>query len=129
MCIYYIKFNCKSSWIIYLATCLACKSDYVGQTWQKRGLSGRHLGHRAECKAGTGGLGSHFKEKHGGSTDNLQLVIIDSVAPGNHKDLDAKEARWIHQLKTMEDMRLGGLNVREDLLRETRRNCTCGYCQ
>ena len=70
----------------------------------------------------------HFKNKHGSSTENLQLIVIDSVAPGNHKELDEKEARWIHQLKTMGEMGFGGMNIREDLLRGTRKNCTCGYC-
>ena len=86
------------------------------------------MGHRAECKSGKGGLGKHFKEHHGGSTASLQLIVIDSVAPGNHKGLDEKEAKWIHQLKTMDDMGFGGMNLREDLLRETRRSCTCGFC-
>ena len=122
------KYSCASSWIIYLATCLLCKSDYVGQTWTKEGLRSRHLGHRTECKNGKSGLGLHFKNHHGSSTDHLQLIVIDSVAPGNHKELDEKEARWIHQLKTMEEMGFGGLNLREDLLRGTRRNCTCGFC-
>ena len=122
------KYNCNTSWCIYLGTCLACKSDYVGQTWTSEGLRQRHRGHRAECKSGTSGLRKHFKEKHGGSTETLQLIVIDSVAPGNHKELDKKEAKWIHQLKTMEDMGLGGMNIREDLLRVTRKSCTCGYC-
>ena len=43
-------------------------------------------------------------KKRWGSTETLQLIMIDSVAPGNHKELDKKEAKWIHQLKTMEDM-------------------------
>ena len=121
------KYNCNSSWCIYLATCLLCKSDYVGQTWAKKGMRGRHLGHRSECKSGSSGLGKHFKEKHGGSTDTLQLIIIDSVKPGNHEALDKKEAKWIHQLKTMDDMGFGGMNLREDLLRNSRKLCTCGY--
>ena len=112
-----------------MGTCLNCKSDYVGQTWAKEGLRERHRGHRSECKNGTSGLGKHFKEKHGGSTDSLQLTIIDSVAPGNHKLLDEKEAKWIHQLKTMADMGFGGMNLREDLLRKQRRTCTCGFCE
>ena len=91
-------------------------------------MRGRHLGHRAECKSGTSGLGQHFKEHHGGSTDSLLLIVIDSVAPGNHKALDEKEAKWIHQLKTMDNMGFGGMNLREDLLRGTRKSCTCGYC-
>ena len=122
------KFSCETSWCIYLATCLVCKSDYVGQTWRKEGMRARHRGHRAECKTGNSALGLHFKNHHGGSTDSMQLVIIDSVAPGNHKELDEKEARWIQQLKTMEDMGHGGLNIREELTRGTRRSCTCGYC-
>ena len=79
-------------------------------------MRGRHLGHRQECKNGTAGLGSHYKEHHGGSTNSLQLIVIDSVTPGDHKSLDEKEAKWIHQLKTMDDMGIAGLKLREDLL-------------
>ena len=100
----------------------------MGQTWQSQGMRGRHRGHRSECKNGNSGLGQHFKDHHGGSTESLRLIVIDSVKPGNHKDLDEKEAKWIHQLKTMDEMGFGGLNLREDLLRNTRRSCTCGYC-
>ena len=123
------KYTCNSSWCIYLATCQLCKVDYVGQTWNRKGIRGRHLGHRSECKNGSTGLGKHYKDHHGGSTESLQLIVIDNVAPGDHKALDEKEAKWIHQLKTMDDMGFGGLNLREDLLRETRRSCTCGYCE
>ena len=91
-------------------------------------MRGRHLGHRAECKSGSSALGKHFKDHHNGSTEHLQITIIDSVKPGNHKNLDEKEAKWIYQLKTMDDMGFGGLNIREELSRGTRRTCTCGYC-
>ena len=100
----------------------------MGQTWQKKGMRARHLGHRAECKNGNSALGLHFKNHHGGSTESMQLIIIDSVAPGNHKELDEKEAKWMYQLKTMDEMGFGGLNIREELLRGTRMACTCGYC-
>ena len=92
-------------------------------------MRGRHLGHRAECNSGNSALGKHFKEHHNGSTEHLQITIIDSVKPGNHKDLDEKEAKWIYQLRTMDDMGFGGLNIREELSRGTRKTCTCGYCE
>ena len=52
--------------------------------------------------------------------DDMEIVIIDSVQPGNHDLLDQKEAEWIHRLRTMDIMGQGGLNIRDDLKRTNR---------
>ena len=32
--------------------------------------------------------------------EEMELVILDSVEPGNHSLLDVKEEEWIHRLRT-----------------------------
>ena len=123
------KYSCKSSWIIYLAECSACNTNYIGQTFDQRGFVGRHYGHRQDCKAGVGGLGQHFHQHHAGSMEELVITIIDSVEPGNHSLLDRKEEEWIHRLKTMDHMGMGGMNVRDDIKRNTNIKCKCKFCK
>ena len=60
--------------------------------------------------------------------DDMEIVIIDSVQPGNHDLLDQKEEEWIHRLRTMDIMGQGGLNIRDDLKRTTRGKCKCKFC-
>ena len=116
------NYNCKSSWIIYIARCKSHNLKYVGQTFDQRGFVGRHYGHRQDCQTGVGGLGEHVHQAHGGNMDDLEVIIIDSVQPGNHPLLDQKE-EWIHRLRTMEYMTQGGMNIRDDLKRNTRVTC------
>ena len=59
----------------------------------------------------------------------MQIVIIDSVARGNHDLLDHKEAFWIYQLRSLEEMGVGGLNRRDDLVRRDRTTCNCRCCK
>ena len=74
-----------------MVRCL-CDANYVGQTTQT--MRKRHLGHRAEIRAGADGLGRHFK-KHGVGLDlkneivfennnmkHFELTVIESVEPG-----------------------------------------------
>ena len=117
-------FQCNTSWCIYYAVCQEHPTAaYVGQTFAAKtansrgGLYKRHAGHRRDCASGTGGLGAHYHEHHGGNTATMKLTIIDSVAPGNHTALDRKEEFWINMLRTMDTMGYGGLNRREELER------------
>ena len=86
-------YTCESSHVIYLAQCSLCNVDYVGQTTQT--MRKRHLGHRADIRAGADGLGEHFLSKHGVGKDlknenvfenevmkHFNLTIIASVEPG-----------------------------------------------
>ena len=123
------KYNCKSSWVIYIARCKSHNLTYVGQTFDQRGFVGRHYGHRQDCQSGVGGLGLHFQQFHGGCTDEMEVTIIDSVEPGNHTLLDRKEEEWIHRLRTMDYMEQGGMNVRDDLKRSSRGQCKCKFCK
>ena len=123
------QYSCKSSWIIYLARCKAHNLRYVGQTFDQRGFIGRHYGHRQECLTGVGGLGEHFFADHGGCVEDMEVVIIDSVEPGNHSLLDQKEEEWIQRLKTMDNMGQGGLNKRDELKRNNGASCKCKFCK
>ena len=57
---YQIKrhYNCQSSWVVYVVTCLDCQIQYIGQTIQT--MTARHYGHRREVKTGADGLGQYF---------------------------------------------------------------------
>ena len=96
-----------------MARCKSHDQRYIGQTFDQRGLVGRHYGHRQDCQSGVGGLGQHFYHHHGGSMEEMELVIIDSVEPGNDSLLDVKEEEWIQRLRTMDTMNQGGLNIRD----------------
>ena len=63
------------------------------------------------------GNGIHFQQFNGGCTDEKEVIIIYSVEPGNHTLFDRKEEEWIHGLRTMDYMKQGGMNVRNDLKR------------
>ena len=61
------KYNCLSTWVLYVVTCRTCKVQYVGQTRQE--MRKRHYGHRSDIRNGIAGLGGHFNEKHGAGLD------------------------------------------------------------
>ena len=129
-------FQCDTTWCIYYAVCSEHpEAAYVGQTFSAKaptsrgGLYKRHCGHRRQCATGDGGLGAHYHEFHGGSTDTMKITIIDSVAPGQHDRLDFKEEFWIYQLRTMATMGFGGLHQREEMERKTRYNCEYVECK
>ena len=56
-------YTCENTHIVYLAKCLLCSVDYIGQS--TRTMRARYLGHRAEIRSGADGLGKHFLEQHG----------------------------------------------------------------
>ena len=129
------KLHCKRHYtcenhtnVIYLVRCRLCNVNYVGQT--TRTMRQRHLGHRAEIRAGADGLGRHFLE-HGNGLDlkkeeifennvmkYFELSIIGSVEPNKNysqQNLDRLEGNLQKKLMTMEYH--GGINLRD----ETRR--------
>jgi hypothetical protein len=67
------SYTCKSSWIIYLASCKSHRCRYVGQSFDQRGFVGRHYGHRQDCQTGVGGLGYHFFQQHRGNMDEMEI--------------------------------------------------------
>jgi hypothetical protein len=61
--------------------------------------------------------------------EDMELVIIDSVEPGNHSLLDVKEEEWKQRLRTMDTMNQGGLPIRDDSKRRDRGKCNCKFCK
>ena len=60
------KLDCRSTWIIYLISCIhpQCGKQYVGKT--RMPLCKRHYGHRNQFKNKIGELGKHFHSDHHG---------------------------------------------------------------
>ena len=124
------KYNCLSSWVVYLVTCDACNMQYVGQTTQE--MRRRHYGHRSDVRNGIAGLGSHFRDVHGQGLDlksddnlntcmaNFRLVVVASVRPPTSPEeeiscqehLDRIEADLQTRLRCMSEN--GGMNVRDE---------------
>ena len=88
----------------------------------------RHLGHRAEIRLGSDGLGRHFKELGVGLNlkneevfesqimKHFELTMIGSVEPGksySQNNLDRLEGKMQQQLMTMDYQ--GGINLRDDI--------------
>ena len=73
---YSLQLKITKDWIIYLASCKAHSSKYVGQTYDQRGFVGRHYGHRQDCQSGVGGMGQHFYQQHRGCMEEMEVVII-----------------------------------------------------
>ena len=124
-------YTCESSHVIYLARCCLCNVDYVGQTTQT--MRKRHLGHRAEVRAGVVGLGEHFLSKHGVEKNlkddkifenimkHFSLTIIASVEPGQPwtlRRLDQLEGDFQKRLMPMDYN--GGMNRRDETVRRRR---------
>lgn len=99
---YYI--NCKTTFVIYKATC-KCGKEYIGKTiWEFRRRVGEHLGdirHERDTP-----LARHLLTCQNGSTTDLKFIAIDhvwsTVRRGNtQKVLLQRETYWIHTLRTM----------------------------
>ena len=116
------RYNCLSSWVLYVVTCQTCRIQYVGQTTQE--MRKRHYGHRSDVRSGTAGLGSHFHEKHGVNLDlqikedlktcmeGFSLVIVASVKPpATPEEAPACQAR-LHRLRCMSEN--GGMSNRDE---------------
>ena len=97
--------TCKD-WGIYVATCLICKHQYVGQT--STSFSSRWNGHRSTWNRGVldstdkAALRVHYNKYHQ-LTDDLALSGAYSVTfvakPDNKTMLDLFESQWIQKLK------------------------------
>ena len=125
-------YTCESTHVIYLAQCTLCNVDYIGQT--TRQMRKRHLGHRAEVRAGVDGLGEHFLNTHGVGLNlkddrifedsvmrHFKLTIIASVEPGQPwslTKLDQLEGDFQKPLMCMDYN--GGMNKRDENLRKRR---------
>ena len=94
---YFIRHHltCKSSYVIYLVTCLACSAQYVGKTTEP--MHKRHTGHRREIEDENTPLGRHFARC---GYNNLGLQIIDCVKPGEDEAIFVVEGIWSNLYST-----------------------------
>ena len=117
-------YTCQTRYCIYLASCLICPAQYIGQTTNT--MQKRHYGHRTEVKQAADGIGEHFfnHAKDLGLNPQTQIdeimeycsiIIVASVEPDQpwSKDrLDKLEADLQDRVMTME--KHGGMNRREE---------------
>ena len=99
--------TCKSSYVVYLVTCLACLAQYVGKTTEL--MHKRHAGHRREIEEESTPLGRHFARC--GYT-NMSIQIIDCVKTGEHEAIYVVEGIWQNRLATF--TQYGNINVRNE---------------
>ena len=99
-------FNCKSTHVIYLVTCLNCKRQYVGDTGQN--LSIRFNKHRKGKRIT--GFSKHFRNGNcdSSSHNNYKIQIIDQIT--NKKRWRHKEYFWMSELQTFHSNGGGGMN-------------------
>ena len=69
--------DCKSSWVIYLATCRKCGGQYVGKS--KTEFKIRHSNHKREIKNKIGGLGHHYGGSGGCGYSSMSITLIEEV--------------------------------------------------
>ena len=105
--------TCKSSYVIYLVSCLACSAQYVGKTTET--MHRRHSGHRREIEDESTPLGRHFGRCGYG---NFSLQVIDCVKPGEDEAIFIVEGIWQNRLATFTQH--GNINVRDEQTRNTR---------
>jgi hypothetical protein len=123
-------YDCQSTWVVYVVTCIDCQVQYVGQTTQT--MAARHYGHRREVRTGADGLGRHFLEEHGVGLDlskkedlatcleSFHLQVMGSVKPPATPEeepacqyrLDRLEADLQKRLRCMQEN--GGMNIRDE---------------
>ena len=90
------KLDCKSSYVIYLATCVRCQGQYVGKS--QTPFKQRHSNHKQEIKKKIGGLGQHYGG-NGCGYQNISVQLIDQVKVGDNKALEDQEIYWQNQLR------------------------------
>ena len=107
---YFIRHHltCKSSYVIYLVTCLACSAQYVGKTTEP--MHKRHTGHRRGIEDESTPLGRHFARC---GYNNLILQIIYCVREGKELALIQREGVWRNRLATFQVPAI--LNIRNEM--------------
>ena len=108
------KLTCKSKFVVYLITCLKCRSQYVGAT--ECTMMARHTQHRQEIHDLSTTLGRHFDKCGYG---NLSLQIIACVKEGDLDALEKAEGFWQHNLATF--IECGGLNTIDEFVYKGRK--------
>ena len=103
--------NCKSTFCVYLISCLRCNKQYTGSSTQAMHL--RHGGHRQEVQNESSELGRHFAQC--GGIESMSVQIIDCVKPGEEAALRYLEGIWQNRLATF--VQNNNINVRDELKR------------
>ena len=95
------QFGCETTSVIYLATCLKCKKQYVGQTLRR--FYDRVMDHIRYVKAEKNALGEHLKNSKGcDSSRDLKFQVIERVYPNEDHMRLHRDKFWIDRLDTME---------------------------
>jgi len=79
------RFTCASSWVVLVATCKNCKTQYVATCMVPVEVKVRQAG------------GNLLGSKHQGH--NFGLSIVDRVSAGDLKGLEQKKFSWASKLK------------------------------
>jgi hypothetical protein len=94
---------------IYKITCSCCNKIYVGSCRQRKGLSGRMYGHRAEAnrdaKDRNSKLYIHMREQ---GYDKFNILLLETVEVNNIDEQRKREQEKIEELDTINN----GLNER-----------------
>ena len=104
--------SCTSHNVIYLATCLKCKVQYVGSTATQ--FKVRFRNHKSDLihNKGRCELAVHFNSNPH-MINNIRFIIIEKIHSTNNVDiiLTKREAYWMSQLCTVHPY---GLNKRKE---------------
>ena len=104
--------TCKSSYCVYLITCLQCAKQYTGSSTQAMHL--RHGGHRQEVMNTSSELGRHFARC--GGVPSMSVQIIDCVKDGEEEALRYLEGIWQNRLATFTNNE-NNINIRDEMRR------------
>ena len=94
------EFGCKTTSVIYLATCEKCHKQYVGQTGRR--YYDRVMDHLRYIKAGKHALGEHYKNSKCDPNKDLKFQVIERVYPNDDHMRLHREKFWIDKLDVME---------------------------
>ena len=103
--------TCKSTYCVYLVTCLRCSKQYTGSSTQA--MHQRHGDHRQEIMNMSSELGRHFAQC--GGVDSMSLQIIDCVREGEEEALRYLEGIWQNRLATF--IQNQNINIRDEMRR------------
>ena len=103
--------TCKSTYCVYLVTCLQCSKQYTGSSTQA--MHQRHSGHRQEVMNMSSELGRHFAQC--GGVESMSLQIIDCVREGEEEALRYLEGIWQNRLATF--IQNNNINLRDEMKR------------
>ena len=104
--------TCDSAYVIYLASCTRCGGQYVGKSVTP--FKKRHSNHKQEVKHSRGGLGQHFGPKTPCTYQDMSIILIEQVRPGDKSNLERREQYWQHQLRVFAENGGNAMCIRKD---------------